>query len=408
MAKIIVHNEKASNPQELTKLCPFGAIEYVDNKLDINAACKMCRICVKKGPEGVFEFVEEKVRSIDKSEWRGIAVYVDHVDGEIHPVTLELIGKAREMAEKINHPVYCIFAGYNIKHKAEELLSYGVDDVFVYDYMELKHFRIEPYAAALENFINKVKPTIVLVGGTTIGRSLAPRVAARFRTGLTADCTILDVQENTDLDQIRPAFGGNIMAHIHTPNHRPQFATVRYKIFSVPEKCSSVRGKITLCSMDEEKLKSNIKVMDVKVKEKVEGIEDAEVIIAAGRGLKKKEDLDMIYKLAELIGAKVACTRPLIEAGWIDPRRQIGLSGRTVKPKLIITCGISGAIQFVAGMNNSSCIIAINQDENASIFNVAHYGIVGDIYDVIPSLIEKLETQDGKEEFNELAKAVIG
>lgn len=408
MSKIIVHSEKASNPEELIKLCPFGAIEYVNNKLDINAACKMCRICVKKGPEGIFEFVEEKVESVDKSKWRGIAVYVDHVDGEIHPVTLELIGKAREMAAKINHPVYCIFAGYNIKHKAEELLSYGVDEVFVYDYKELKHFRIEPYAAALENFINKVKPTIVLVGGTTIGRSLAPRIAARFRTGLTADCTILDVQENTDLDQIRPAFGGNIMAHIHTPNHRPQFATVRYKIFSAPEKCSSVEGKITLCSMEEEKLNSNIKVIDVKEKEKVEGIEDAEAIIAVGRGLKKKEDLDMVYKLAELIGAKVACTRPLIESGWIDPRRQIGLSGRTVKPKLIITCGISGAIQFVAGMNNSSCIIAVNQDENASIFNVAHYGIVGDIYDVIPSLIEKLGTQDGKEEFNELIEAAIG
>ncbi len=233
-----------------------------------------------------------------------------------------------------------------------------------------------------------------MVGGTTVGRSIAPRVAARFRTGLTADCTILDVQENTDLDQIRPAFGGNIMAHIHTPNHRPQFATVRYKIFSALERSEEGKGKITLCQIEKEKLSSGIKVLEVKEKEKVETIEDAEVIIVAGRAIKKQEDLEMINKLADLLDAQVAGTRTLIEAGWIDARRQIGLSGRTVKPKLIITCGVSGAIQFVAGMNNSDCIISINTDKNASIFNVAHYAIIGDIYEIVPSLIEKLSNDE--------------
>lgn len=390
MAKIVVNHDKVTNPQALTNLCPFGAIEYVNEKLDINAGCKMCKICVKKGPVGVFEFIEDEVIYINKDEWKGIVVYVDHVDGEIHPVTFELIGKAKEMAEKINHPVYCLFMGNNIKNKANELLYYGVDQVFVYDDEELKHFRIEPYTAVFEDFIEKNKPTIALVGGTTIGRSIAPRVAARFRTGLTADCTILDVAENTDLDQIRPAFGGNIMAHIHTPNHRPQFATVRYKIFSAPEKSKVANGKITLCDIAKDRLGSGIEVLEIKKKEKVETIEDAEVIIVAGRAIKKQEDMYMINKLADLIGAQVAGTRPLIEAGWIDPRRQIGLSGRTVKPKLIITCGVSGAIQFVAGMNNSDCIIAINQDEDATIFNVAHYAVVGDVYEVIPRIIEKL------------------
>jgi electron transfer flavoprotein alpha subunit len=395
MAKIIINQEKINSIDEAIKLCPFNAIEDKGGKVEINAACKMCKICIKNGPEGAFEFVEDEIVEINKDEWKGVVVYVDHVDGDIHPVTYELIGKAKEMAAKIHHPVYCVFMGHDIKGKCDRLLEYGVDEVFVYDNEELKDFRIEPYAAAFEDFINNKKPSIVLVGGTTIGRSIAPRVAARFRTGLTADCTILDVAENTDLDQIRPAFGGNIMAHIHTPNHRPQFATVRYKIFSAPEKTEDIKGKITICDIDNEKLASGIKVLEIKKKEKVVEIEDAEVVIVAGRAIKKQEDLDMIYRLADLLKGQVATTRPLIEAGWADPRKQIGLSGRTVKPKIIITCGVSGAIQFVAGMNNSDCIVAINEDKNATIFNVAHYGIIGDIYDIVPNLIKRIESGKG-------------
>ena len=227
MGKIIVHQEKVTNYEELTELCPFDAIQVVaraltqeersaaekgnysfDKLVTINQNCKVCKLCVKNGPPGVFEYFEEQVAAIDKSLWRGIAVYVDHEDGEIHPVTYELIGKAREMADKIGHPVHCVFMGRNIRERAEGLLKYGVDEVFVYEDEELEHFRIEPYTAVLEDFLDKVQPAIMLVGGTTIGRSLAPRTAARFRTGLTADCTTLDIQPNSDLDQIRPAFGG--------------------------------------------------------------------------------------------------------------------------------------------------------------------------------------------------------
>lgn len=391
MAKIIVNSEKITNIKEVLELCPFGALEEVDGKIEINAACKMCKMCVKKGPEGAFEFEEDEVVAINKDDWRGITVYVEHSNGKIHPVTYELIGKARELAGKINHPVYCVFVGNNIKDKCEPLLTYGIDEVFVYDDEELDKFRIEPYAAAVENYISNIKPTIMLFGGTTIGRSLAPRLAARFRTGLTADCTILDIQENTDLDQIRPAFGGNIMAHINTPNHRPQFATVRYKIFSVPEKVEKPSGKITICEIEKDKLKSNIKVLETKVKNKVVGIEDAEVVVVVSRAFKKAEDIKMAKKLADLLGGQLAGTRPTIESGWIDARKQIGLSGRTVKPKLIITCGVSGAVQFVAGMKGSDYIISINQDENAPIFDVAHLALIGDIYEIIPMLIEKIE-----------------
>lgn len=393
MAKIVINQDKVTEMKKVLDICPFGAIELNDGKLEIGAGCKMCKICVKTGPKGVFEFVEDEVIKIDKDKWKGIAVYVDHHEGDIHPVTFELIGKAKEMAKKINQPVYCIFVGSNLEGKTDALLSYGVDNVFVYDYKDLKEFKIEPYTACVEDFIKEVKPTILLFGGTTIGRSLAPRLAARFKTGLTADCTILDVQENTDLDQIRPAFGGNIMAHIHTPNHRPQFATVRYKIFSAPEKVDHPTGKVTLCNIDENKLRSDIEVLEINNKTKEVGIEDAEVIIVGSRAIKKKEDMEMLYKLADLLGGQVAGTRPLVESGWIDAKKQIGLSGRTVKPKLIITCGVSGAIQFVAGMNGSECIISINKDEKAPIFDTAHYAIVGDVYDVIPRLIKDLELE---------------
>ncbi|MEW9096242.1 MAG: electron transfer flavoprotein subunit alpha/FixB family protein [Clostridiaceae bacterium] len=393
MGKLMINQSMLNDKiiKELIDICPFKAFEENNGELSINAACKMCKLCIKKGPEGVVEFIEEEVKTIDKSKWRGIAVYVDHMDGEIHPVTFELIGKARELAGKINHPVYAVFIGENIEKKAEELLHYGINEVFVYDDNELKDFKIEPYTAAFEDFINRVKPSSVLVGATTIGRSLAPRVAARFRTGLTADCTVLDMKENTDLVQIRPAFGGNIMAQIITPNNRPQFCTVRYKIMDAPERTKEKSGKITLCNIDKAKFHSDINVLKVTKKEKEVSISEADVIVVAGRAIKSEKDMDMIKELADLLGGQVAVTRPLIEAGWADAKKQIGLSGRTVKPKLIITCGVSGSVQFVAGMNNSEQIFAINKDPNSSIFDVAHYGIVGDLYEIVPKLIENIK-----------------
>ena len=391
MAKLVIHQEKITNIEEFIKLCPFRAIENNNGTVQINANCKMCNICVKKGPAGAAEVVQEEVRAIDKSQWKGIAVYVDYEEGQIHPVTFELIGKARELAAKIRHPVYCVFMGYDIREKAEELLHYGVDEVLVYDHRELEHFRIEPYTAVFEDFINRMKPTAILVGATSVGRSLAPRVAARFRTGLTADCTVLDMKENTDLVQIRPAFGGNIMAQIITSNHRPQMATVRYKVMSAPLRNEEAAGKLTVCTLDESSFSSGIDVLKIMPKEKEKGISDAEVIVVAGRGVKSEKDIAMIKELADLLGGELAVTRPMIEAGWADAKRQVGLSGRTVRPRLIITCGVSGAVQFTAGMNNSEFIFAINKDEKAPIFKVAHYGIVGDLYEVVPLLIEKIK-----------------
>lgn len=392
MGRLVVHQDKIEDVNSVIKICPFGAMEIVNGKVEINASCRMCKVCVRKGPKGAFEFVEDENKVlVNKDEWKGVAVYVDHVNGEIHPVTLELIGKARELADKINQKVYCLFMGNGIKDKAGELLHYGVDEVIVYDYKELENFRIEPYTAVFYDFINKIKPCSILVGATTLGRSLAPRVAARCRTGLTADCTILDIKENTDLVQIRPAFGGNIMAQIVTPNSRPQMATVRYKVMSASERNEECTGEIKYFEIEKDKLKSDIEVKEIKQKPKEHSISDAEVIVVAGRGVKSEKDLELIKELADLLGGELAVTRPLIENGWADANRQVGLSGRTVRPKLIITCGVSGAIQFVAGMNNADYIFAINKDEKAPIFKVAHYGIVGDIYEIVPKLIEKIK-----------------
>jgi len=398
MAYIKINQDKVADRAELVKLCPFGAIEAKDGKLEINAGCRMCRMCIRKAGE-VFELVEDEAKpGADKAKWRGVAVVAEiDADGVLHPVALELLGKARELAAKIDHPVTALVIGSGTDAAVGKLLAYGADEVHVYDDPELKHFRIEPYANVLEDFINATHPSSVLVGGTVNGRSLAPRVAARFRTGLTADCTVLDMSPTTDLDQIRPAYGGNIMAHINTPRHRPQFATVRYKIFSIPER-GEPRGKVVRHEIAREKLVSLIKVIERMRKSAEKGIEEAEVLVVCGRGVKKPEDIAMLEELAELLGGKVASTRAVVEAGWLEPKRQIGLSGRTVKPKLIITCGVSGAIQFVAGMSNSETIVAINSDPKASIFKVAHVGLVGDLYTVVPELIAQVRERKGEGE----------
>ncbi|TCS78429.1 electron transfer flavoprotein subunit alpha [Pectinatus cerevisiiphilus] len=393
MAKLVIHQEKITDAKALAAICPFGAIQEKDGKISISAACRMCRMCVRKGPKGAIEYVEgQKKAQIDKTKWRGITVYVDHVDGVIHPVTYELLGKAKELAAKIKQPVYALFIGSGITHKAEELLHYGADKVYTCDKPQLEYFKIEAYTSVFAEFIKKIKPAAILVGATPVGRQLAPRVAARFGTGLTADCTILDIKENTDLVQIRPAFGGNIMAEILTPNTRPQMATVRYKIMDAPKWNDTVTGTIEALPISDDKLKSHIEVLGVTKKKKEQTIDGADVIVVAGRGVKKRTDLKMLEELADLLGGQTAATRPLVEAGWMDPKKQIGLSGRTVRPKLIITCGVSGSVQFVAGMNHADTIFAINSDPKASIFKTANYAVKADLYDVIPKLIEKIKT----------------
>ena len=388
---LVVNHNKCTLCEVCIGTCPFNAIEIEEGKIAFTAGCKMCKICIKGCPLGAIGIIDEVRAEVNKDQWKGVMIYVDHVEGNIHPVTLELIGKARELASKINHPVYALFIGHNITEKADLLLEYGVDKVFLYDHVELEHFRVDSYTAAFEDCVNNIKPSTILVGATSVGRSLAPRIATRFRTGLTADCTVLDMKENTDLVQIRPAFGGNIMAQIVTPNHRPQMATVRYKIMDTAEKVDNPTGTVEICEIDSAKYASRIEVLGINKKEVVASISDSEVLVVAGRAIKEEKDMAMVKELADLVGGQVAVTRPLIEAGWGSHSQQIGLSGRTVRPKLLITLGVSGAVQFTAGMGGAENVFSINKDPDAAIFNVAHYGIVGDIYDIVPKLIENIK-----------------
>ena len=389
---IIIHQEHIS-PEiaaKLQEICPFGALDYENGRLSLNAACKSCKLCVKKGPAGAMEWQEEAAAAVDKSQWRGVAVFAQVRDGGLHPVSLELLGKARELVQVTGEPVYAVLIGNHVAERAQTLVEYGADQVYVYDHPALRHFTVLPYGNAFFDFIQTVKPGSVLVGATNLGRSLAPRVAARCNTGLTADCTKLEMRENTDLVQIRPAFGGNVMAQIITPHVRPQFATVRYKVFSKPERLEEPTGMVQIMPVSEEMLRSGTTVLEVVEKPKLVDISEADVIVACGRGFRTQADLRLAEELADALGAQLACTRPLVEGGWMDPRKQIGLSGRTVKPRLILTLGISGSVQFAAGMKGSDRIVAINSDPNANIFDIAHVGIVGDLYEILPLLIEKI------------------
>ncbi len=374
----------------LVKLCPFGAISYENGEASISSGCKMCKLCVRKS-EGVVEYVEDTVKEIDKALWRGICVYADASSDGIHRVTYELCGKAKELSLVTGHPVYALLIGHGMSENAETLLKYGVDKVFVYDHKAFEDFRIEPYAAAFCDFIEKLKPSSILVGATVLGRQLAPRVAARCRTGLTADCTVLEMKENTDLVQIRPAFGGNIMAQIITPNTRPQFCTARYKVFSEPKPTDTPSGEIVHMTLTPSMLVSSIEVLSSSHKPSDVDISEADVIVAVGRGASSEAMRAQAAELASLLGGVVACSRPLVEGNVFDAKHQIGLSGRTVKPKFIITLGISGAVQFAAGMKSSDCIVAVNTDKNAPIFDVAHYCVVGDAAEIVPILIDKIK-----------------
>ena len=384
--------------------CPFDAIDIVDGKIEMNSACKACGICVKSCPEGLIQPVEDKRKTVDKSLYSDVLVFAEQLEGKIHPVTHELMGKGRELADKINQELHVILLGHDLTDQTEEILAHGADKVYVYNQEPLHHFDVEAYARAFEDCVERTKPTIILIGATSIGRSLAPRISTRFKTGLTADCTILDVRENTDLVQTRPAFGGNIMARILTTRTRPQMATVRYKVMEPAERIENPTGEVINFSVDEKELETRSNFVSITKKPEVDSIEEADKIIAVGRGVREEKDLEMIKELADLIGAKIGTTRPLIEKGWTEHQQQIGLSGRSVRPELLITLGVSGSVQFVAGMKSSEHIFAVNTDPEASIFNVAHYGMVGDLYEIVPKLIEKIK--NGEQVFEKTAAAV--
>ncbi|MBS7618023.1 electron transfer flavoprotein subunit alpha/FixB family protein [Candidatus Bathyarchaeota archaeon] len=306
----------------------------------------------------------------------------------VHPVSFELLGKGRELADRLNIELWSVLLGYRVRDKAETLIHYGADRVFLYDDQMLEEFDVVKYKHVLVELVREVTPQLFLIGATPLGRSLAPRIAAALNTGLTADCIDIQIDDRGEIVQIRPAFTGNIIAHIKTRS-RPIMATVRYRVMKPLPRDNSRRGKIVERSPP--KLPDTGLKFLGEVSTRSVNLAEADIIVSGGRGLKKKEDLNMLKELASLLGGVVGVSRPLVDDGWISKDHQVGFSGNTVKPKLYIACGVSGSPQHMAGMRDSEVIVAINIDRSAPIFRIADYGIVGDLYEVVPKLIEALK-----------------
>ena len=388
--------EKCTICGKCVDVCPFGALKMEKQGVAVEDSCRMCGLCVRQCPEGAIRF-EQRAQEVDKSQWRDFLIFAEQEQGEIHPVVYELIGEARKMADKVGFQVNClIVGGEGTARNADKLLEYGVHKVFVYEHPDLSCFRADCYTDVAADCIAAVRPSAVLIGATELGRSLAPRLSTRFHTGLTADCTSLDIKENTDMVQIRPAFGGNIMAQIAIAKSRPQFATVRYRVMDRAERVDEPRGQVVICPVTDKMAASRIQVLSSQVLEKKKSLEEEEIIVVAGRGAQSETGVALCRDLADALGGQLAFTRPMVENGYGDNAHQIGLSGRTVRPKLIITCGVSGAIQFTSCMNGSECIVAINQNPEAQIFKIAHYCLADDLYQVVPQLTKLL--RDRKED----------
>ena len=340
------------------------------------------------------------------AEYKGVYVFAQQVDNEISGIAYELLGKGKELAAKLNEEVTAVLIGHDVKGLADKLAEYGADKVIVVDDPELKEYRTEPYAHALASVINEFKPDIVLVGATAIGRDLGPTVSARVATGLTADCTVLEIgdfplvaipgkedqQKHNQLLMTRPAFGGNTIATIACPDNRPQMATVRPGVMQKIEPIVGAKANVIEYNPGFTPNDRYVEIKEiVKAVSDTVDIMDAKILVSGGRGVGSPENFKILEDLAEALGGSVSCSRAVVDSGWKPRELQVGQTGKTVRPNLYIACGISGAIQHTAGMEESDIIIAINKDEDAPIFDVADYGIVGDLNKIVPQLTEAIK-----------------
>lgn len=389
MAEIKLDKNKCNKCGICVDACPFGCV-ILDDQYPRFVDCRLCGICVTRCPTNAITIFKKEEASADLTSYKGIMIFAEQRHGKISPVVYELIGKGAELAEKLGEPLKAVLLGNEMRDEAEELIRYGVEEVYLYQNPKLEVFKDDPYNQIISNLVQEVKPSIVLMGATSIGRSLAPRISAILRTGLTADCTGLDIDEDGNLIQIRPAFGGNVMAKILCTNNRPQMATVRYKVMKKAELKPSSKGTVKEMVFDIGNIINRTEVVDFKKMDSKVSIIEADIIVSGGKGLGGLDGFESLRELASLLGGAVGASRSAVDEGWIDYSHQVGLSGRTVRPKIYIACGISGSVQHLAGMQTSEIIIAINNDPNAPIFKVATYGIVGDLYEVIPELIKKI------------------
>lgn len=380
------------------RVCPFDAINMIDKKAKINEKCTACGQCIEACPVDAIEKEEQKYRAggVNVDLYRGVWVFAEQRDGNLLNVAIELVGEGRKIANALQTKLTAVLLGKDVDNLAEKLVKFGADTVLYADHDLLNVYTTEGYTKVIDEMIRERKPEIMLIGATNIGRDLGPRISARVHTGLTADCTKLDVDlENRRLMQTRPAFGGNLMATIICPDHRPQMSTVRPGVMEKAKYDENRTGEIIKTTPDLSSDDIRAKVLEVVKGGKAEvQLEESKIIVSGGRGLGNTEGFKLIEDLANKLGGVVGASRATVDAGWIDHGHQVGQTGKTVRPTLYIACGISGAIQHLAGMQESKVIVAINKDAEAPIFKVADYGIVGDVYEILPELIAALDNVD--------------
>jgi electron transfer flavoprotein alpha subunit len=399
MALLQIKREVCTGCGLCLQVCPFGALSLdSENIVVVNEACTGCGACVPECPVSALSLPEaEKKETVSTDEYSGVWVWVEQLNGQASSISWEMMGEGRKLADKRGTILTACVLGYEAEPLAKQAIAYGADRVFLVDDPTLKVYRTDPYARILVELVKKYKPEIFLLGASTRGRDLAGAVATYLYTGLTADCTGLEIEEGSNLLlQIRPAFGGNIMATIKCPHHRPQMATVRHHVFEMPAPDESRQGQIIRekAVLLEEQIAT--KVLDLIVEKNEVNLADAKIIVSGGRGVKGPEGFAILHELAEVLGGAVGASRAAVDAGWISYAHQVGQTGRTVRPDLYLACGISGAIQHQAGMRTSKVIVAINKDPEAPIFQIADYGIVGDLFTVVPALTRALRRRLNK------------
>lgn len=393
---IHIISEKCTGCSLCLKVCPFDAIRITDKKaaIDLNK-CNLCGACVHACKFNAISLEKPKAACItpDISGYKGIWVFIEQKNGKIQSVAYELLGKAGELAKELDCQVSGVLIGNSLDDQLDELIWHGADNIYLVEAPEIANFQDEPYTNILVELIRKYKPEILLCGATAIGRSLIARVAVKIKTGLTADCTGLDIDpQKKILLQTRPAFGGNIMATIISPDYRPQMATVRHKVMQPQPPDKRRKGKIIREGFDSAIYTSRTKLLDIVEEiESLVNLAEADIIVSGGRGMGGAQNFKLLEELAHVLGAAVGSSRAAVDSGWTPYSHQVGQTGRTVAPKIYVACGISGQIQHIVGMSSSKIIVAINKDPDAPIFKYATYGVVGDLFQVVPALTKRFK-----------------
>lgn len=388
MALLEINRDECIGCGACVDACPFGALKLVDNIATVDDQCTACGACVDVCPVTALSLPERpQTKEEGLAGYQGVWTWVEQFQGQASSISWEMMGQGRKLADQRKTNLTACVLGHQVEHIAREAIAFGADRVFLADDPTLGVYRTQPYADALVKLVRQYKPEIFLLGASSRGRDLAGSVATQLYTGLTADCTGLEIDAQTKLlRQTRPAFGGNIMATIICPNYRPQMSTVRHRVFEMPIADNARQGQVVpvSASMNESQIAS--KVVEFITEQGEVNLADAKIIVSGGRGVGGPDGFAPIRELAEVLGGAVGSSRAAVDAGWIPYAHQVGQTGRTVRPDLYIACGISGAIQHLAGMGTAKVIVAINKDPEAPIFSMANYGIVGDLFQIVPAL----------------------